>query len=174
MELNADLPIYICICEWYSFFLLKFSEQISTAFSDWHRANKGRKISTRSRPVCVLTNEEQIITGYPIDGAMGSSGGGRVRKLLMVCLHNNAIVARGILVTMLDCGTPEPRLSAIYIVSSVGTSFIVAFGLNKKVSCEPLLRGGGQSILKHLYLKDYAEFNSKISYTMFLHDYLLA
>ena len=67
-------------------------------------------------------NEEQIITGYPIDGAMGSSGGGRVRKLSVVCLHNNDIVARGIPVTMLHCGTPEPRLSAIYIVSSVGTS----------------------------------------------------
>ena len=40
----------------------------------------------------------------------------------MVCLHNNAIVARGILVTILHCGTPEPRLSAIYIISSVGTS----------------------------------------------------
>ena len=32
-------------------------------------------------------NEKQIITGYPIDGAMGSLGGGRVRKLSMVCLH---------------------------------------------------------------------------------------
>ena len=71
-----------------------------------------------------MFNEEQIITGYPIDGAMGSSGarGGRVRKLSVVCLHNNAIVARGIPVTMLHYGTPEPRLSAIYIVSSVGTS----------------------------------------------------
>ena len=29
-------------------------------------------------------NEEQIITGYPIDGTMGSSGGGRVRKLSML------------------------------------------------------------------------------------------
>ena len=65
-------------------------------------------------------NEE---TGYPIDGAMGSSGGGRVRKLSVVCLHNNAIVARGILVTILHCGTSEPRLSATPIVSSVGTSF---------------------------------------------------
>ena len=65
----------------------------------------------------------QLITGYPIDGTMGSSGGGWVRKLSIVCLHNNAIVARGILVTRLHCGTPEPRLSAIYIVSSVGTSF---------------------------------------------------
>ena len=46
-------------------------------------------------------NEKQIITGYPTDGAMGSSGGGRVWH----------------------CGTPEPRLNAIYIVSSVGTSF---------------------------------------------------
>ena len=71
--------------------------------------------------VCNL-NEEQIITGYPIDGAMGSSGGGRVPKLLVVCLHKNAIVARGILVTKLHCGTPEPRPSAIYNVSSVGTS----------------------------------------------------
>ena len=67
-------------------------------------------------------NEEQNIAGYSIDGAMGSSGGGRVRKLSLVCLHNNAIVARGILVTILHCGTPEPHLSAIYIVSSVGTS----------------------------------------------------
>ena len=30
---------------------------------------------------------------------MGSSGGGRVRELSDVCLHNNAFVARGILVT---------------------------------------------------------------------------
>ena len=44
-------------------------------------------------------NEEQIITGYPIDGAMGSSGGWQVRKLSAVCLHNTAIVARGIQVT---------------------------------------------------------------------------
>ena len=51
-----------------------------------------------------------------IDGAMGSSGGGRVRELSVLCLHNNAIVARGILVTILHCGTPEPRLNAIYIV----------------------------------------------------------
>ena len=72
--------------------------------------------------VKILLNEEQIMTGYPIDGAMGSSGSGRFRKLSMVCLHNNAIVARGTLVTILHCGTPEHRLSAIYIVSSVGTS----------------------------------------------------
>ena len=39
-------------------------------------------------------NEEQTITGYPIDGAMERSGGGRVRKLPDVCLHNNAIVVR--------------------------------------------------------------------------------
>ena len=69
-----------------------------------------------------MINEEQIITSYPIDSAMGSSGGGRVQKLSVVCLHNNAIVARCILVTILHCGTPEPRLSAIYMVSSVGTS----------------------------------------------------
>ena len=55
---------------------------------------------------------------------MGSSGGWRVRKLSMICLHNNGIVARGILGTVLYCGTHEPRLSAIYIVSSVGTSLV--------------------------------------------------
>ena len=32
-----------------------------------------------------IRNEEQIITDYPIDGAMGSSGGGRFRKLSMIC-----------------------------------------------------------------------------------------
>ena len=71
---------------------------------------------------CSKFNEEQTITGYPIDGAMGTSGGGWIRELLVVCLHNNAIVARGILFTLLYCGTPQPRLSAVYIVSSVGTS----------------------------------------------------
>ena len=70
----------------------------------------------------LMNNEQQIITSYLIDGAMGSSGGGRVRELSVVCLHNNAIVARGILVTILHCGTPELRLSAIYIVGSVGTA----------------------------------------------------
>ena len=75
--------------------------------------------------ISISYNEEQIITGYTIDGAMGSSGGGRFRKLSMVCLHNNAIVARGILVTILHCGTPEPPLSAIYIGSSVGTSLLI-------------------------------------------------
>ena len=29
-------------------------------------------------------------------------------------------------------------------------------------------------MLKHLYLNDYAEFDSKISYIMFLHNYLSA
>ena len=71
------------------------------------------------------SNEEQIITGYPIDGAMASSGRGLGRKFSMVCLHNNAIVARGILVSILHCGTPALCLSAIYIVSSVGTSLLL-------------------------------------------------
>ena len=46
-----------------------------------------------------VVNEEQIITGYPIDGAMGRSVGGPARKFSDVCLHNKAIVARSILVT---------------------------------------------------------------------------
>ena len=65
-------------------------------------------------------NEGQIIISYPTDGAMGSSGGGLLREFSVVCLHNNAIVAKGILVTILHCGTPESRISAVYIVSSVG------------------------------------------------------
>ena len=35
------------------------------------------------------------------------------------------------------------------------------------------LKGWGYIILKHLYLNDYAELDSRISYCMFLHDYLL-
>ena len=66
------------------------------------------KVIEQYMPYCI--NEEQIITCYPIDGAMGSSGVGRVRELSVVCLHSNAIVARGILVTILHCGTSEPCL----------------------------------------------------------------
>ena len=72
--------------------------------------------------ILITCNEEQMIIGYPIDGAMVSLGGGRVRKLSVVCLHNNAIVARGILVTLLHCGIPEPCL--IYTVSSVGIPLV--------------------------------------------------
>ena len=43
--------------------------------------------------------EEQLITGYPIDSAMGCSVGRRAWKFSDVYLHNKAIVARGILVT---------------------------------------------------------------------------
>ena len=69
----------------------------------------------------------------------------------------------------------ESKLLRLLLHHRLSWQFIVAFGLNKKVSCEGLLGGGGiQSILKHLYLNDYAEFYSKISYIMFLHDYLLA
>ena len=70
----------------------------------------------------LANDEEQIITCYPIDGSMGSSDAGWVRQLSVVCLHQNPIVARGILVNILHSRTPEPRLSAIYIVGSVGTS----------------------------------------------------
>ena len=55
---------------------------------------------------------------------MGSSGGEHVRELSVVCLHNNAIIARCILVTRLNWGTPEHRLGAIYNVSSVGTTLV--------------------------------------------------
>ena len=66
-----------------------------------------------------------MIPSYPIDGAIGVRAAAGFGSLLMVCLHNNAIDARCILVTRLHCGTPEARLSAIYIVNSVGTSHMV-------------------------------------------------
>ena len=94
-------------------------------------AEKALQSINSSTKGLLCSNEGKIITGYLKDGAMGSSGGGWFRKLSVVCLHNNAIVARCILVTMLHCGTPEPRLIAIYIVSSVGTS-LVLIGIQKK------------------------------------------
>ena len=57
---------------------------------------------------------------------------GRVRKLSMVYLHNNAFVERCILVTRLHCGPPELHHIATYIVSSVGTSLTSTF-----ISLEP-------------------------------------
>ena len=48
--------------------------------------------------------------------------------------------------------------------------FIVAFGLNKKLSCGGLLGGVG---LKYFETFISQWFDSKISYIMFLHDHLL-
>ena len=53
------------------------------------------------------------------------------------------------------------------VISGQGNS-LLHFGLNIKVSCEGPLGGGGVLIiLKNLYLNDYAEFDSKISYMFF-------
>ena len=46
------------------------------------------------------------------------------------------------------------------------------FFLNKNFQLRGTLMGE-LSILKHLYINDYAEFVSKISNLMFLHEYLL-
>ena len=91
-----------------------------------------------------VSNEEQLITGYPIGGAMGSSGGGRVRMLSMVCLHKNAIVARGIpgyYTALWDTRTPPQR----HLYSSVGTS------LDKWLQL--LLPGPSFKLPKYLSLK---------------------
>ena len=53
-------------------------------------------------------------------------------------------------------------------------NLLLHFGLNKKATCEGLLGEGIKSILQHLYLNAYAEFDCKISYIMFLHDNHLA
>ena len=55
------------------------------------------------------------------------------------------------------------------MITFIDASFAV-MAIHQKVSCEGLLGEGIEIILKHLYLNDYAEFDSKI---MFLHDYLL-
>ena len=49
---------------------------------------------------------------------MCGSGGGRLSEVIGGCLHNNSIVERSILVTILHCRTPEPRLSTVYNISS--------------------------------------------------------
>ena len=50
---------------------------------------------------------------------------------------------------------------------------LLYFGLNTKVSCEGLFFGGGA--FWNIYISMiYAEFDSKIAYIMFLHDYHLA
>ena len=41
---------------------------------------------------------------------------------------------------------------------------LLHFSFKTIVSCDRLLGGGIYIILKHLYLNDYAEFDSKISY----------
>ena len=62
-----------------------------------------------------------MIHGYPMDGTMVQGVSEVIHVFFYITI--NAFVARGILVTGLHCGTPELCLSAIYIVSSVGTSF---------------------------------------------------
>ena len=47
---------------------------------------------------------------------MDSSGKGRVRTLSVVCLHNKAIVARGIMVNILHCGTPASAPSILLVM----------------------------------------------------------
>ena len=44
--------------------------------------------------------------------------------------------------------------------------------MNLKASKRGFKKGRG--VLKHLNLNHYAEFDSKISYIIYLHDYLLA
>ena len=65
-------------------------------------------------------NEQQIITGYPIDGAMVSSGGGRVLKISVVCLHNKAAVGErhpGYYIALWD----NRNLPQRHLYCSVGT-----------------------------------------------------
>ena len=59
-------------------------------------------------------NEEQMIYGYRIDGAMVQGWFGSYQWFV----YSTTFVARGTLVTRLHCGTHEMCLSAIYIVSS--------------------------------------------------------
>ena len=53
----------------------------------------------------VWPNEEEIITGYPRDGAMGSSGGWRVRMFVYI---TTLLWREAFWLLILHCGTPEP------------------------------------------------------------------
>ena len=55
--------------------------------------------SRHIRTITFMNNEEQIISVCPIGGAISVRVDGGVRKLSVVCLHNNAIVARCIMDT---------------------------------------------------------------------------
>ena len=47
------------------------------------------------------------------------------------------------------------------------------FDLNKKLSWEGFLGGGGKKYFKYLFLNEYAKLYSKISVRVFLNDYIL-
>ena len=77
-----------------------------------------------------------MISGYPIDGAMGHLDGGRVRKLSDVCLHNNAILARGILVTNIALwDTRTASAPSILLVLLEPHYFSQLFILNERKTC---------------------------------------
>ena len=78
---------------------------------------KDKLIQEEKSKTGVVSNKEQIIHGYPIDGA------GQDQKLSMVCLHNNAFVARGIRVTRLHCARPW-IVPQHHLCCSVKTSFL--------------------------------------------------
>ena len=60
----------------------------------------------------------------------------------------------------------------MFIVASLAVMVIhCCIWFEQNVSCGGLLGGGGvKSILQHLYVIVNVEFDSKISYIMFLHD----
>ena len=71
----------------------------------------------------------------------------------------------------------KQKKSVVSIIPWQGlATFVHTEALVSEDGCEGLFffGGGGKSILKHLYLNYYADFDSKISYIMFLHDYQLA
>ena len=59
----------------------------------------------------------------------------------------------------------------MFIVASLAVMVIHCYiWFEQNVSCGGLLGGGVKSILQHLYVIVNVEFDSKISYIMFLHD----
>ena len=60
----------------------------------------------------------------------------------------------------------------MFMVASSAVIVIVTFGLNKKGQLRWTFKG--DKIFGNIYLNDYAEFDSKISYIMFLYEDLLA
>ena len=72
----------------------------------------------------------------------------------------------------LKCLVSKVKYVLIIIVTLlVGIVIQCEYIFEQKISVKRDFQEGGQSILEHLYLNDS---HSKISYKMFLHDYILA
>ena len=65
------------------------------------------------------------------------------------------------------------QMITFIVASSAVMEIHCCIWFEQKIQLWGTFRGGIKGILQHLYLNDYAEFDSKIMFIMFLHDYQL-